>query len=52
MHRKYSLITYEAILMPICQEIGRQAPIRSRWQSSAPHGSENDPLTAPIWPSR
>ena len=29
MHAKYSPEAYEAIIMPVLQEIGRQAPIRS-----------------------
>jgi hypothetical protein len=30
LRQKYSAAAYEAIIMPICQEIGRQAPIPSR----------------------
>jgi hypothetical protein len=28
LQHKYSPAAYDAILMPICQEIGRQAPVR------------------------
>jgi hypothetical protein len=52
IRRKYSPTAYEAIIDPILQEIGRRAPIRSNWRSSMPHGSEDDPLTAPTWPPR
>lgn len=44
MHEKYSPAAYEAIIMPVLQEIGRQAPIRSsrpQW-----HPGDSDPLTA------
>lgn len=44
--QKYSLTAYEAMIMPICHEIERQAPIRSRRQSTARAGSDDDPLTA------
>jgi hypothetical protein len=30
IHKKYSPTAYEAVIMPILQEIGRQKPIRSR----------------------
>jgi hypothetical protein len=49
IHQKYSPTAYEAMIMPICQEIGRQAPIRSR-RRPPQHGSGDDPLTARIWP--
>jgi len=45
--RKYSPAAFEAIIMPVLQEIGRQAPIRSR---GYPRVSQDDPLTAPTWP--
>lgn len=51
LHQKYSPTAYDAILMPILQEIGRQAPIRSSWQPTVQPGSEDDPLTAKTWPS-
>jgi hypothetical protein len=47
MQQKYSPAEYEAIIMPICQEVGRQAPIRSSrptWQPG------EDPLTAGTHP--
>jgi hypothetical protein len=47
IHRKYGPTAHEAILMPILQEIGRQAPIRSR---GYPRTSDADPLTAATWP--
>lgn len=50
--RKYSPAAYESVIMPICEEIGRQAPIRSTWRSSMPAGSADDPLTAATWPPR
>jgi hypothetical protein len=52
LHAKYSPAACEAIIMPICQEIGRQAPIRPRRRAAAPPGSADDPLTAPVWPPR
>jgi hypothetical protein len=51
LHAKYSPTAYEAIIMPILTEIGRQAPIRSRgWP--APVDPEADPLRASTWPPR
>jgi hypothetical protein len=29
MHRKYGPVAFEAIVMPVLQEVGRRAPIRS-----------------------
>jgi len=52
LHRKYSPAAYEAIIMPICQEIGRQAPVPPRRPPAPPPGSADDPLTAPVWPPR
>lgn len=52
LHRKYSPAAYEAIIMPICQEIGRQAPVPPRQSPAPPPGSADDPLTAPVWPPR
>ena len=49
MRQKYSQAAFEVIVMPICKEIGRQAPIRSsrpRWQPGEPG---EDPLTAGTW---
>jgi hypothetical protein len=45
MHQKYGPAAFEAIVMPVLQEIGRRAPIRSTrttWQPG------EDPLTAGI----
>lgn len=52
MRHKYGATAFEAIIMPICQEIGRQAPVGPRRRPSPPPGSEDDPLTAPTWPPR
>jgi hypothetical protein len=41
MRQKYGPAEYEAIIMPICTEIGRQAPIRSARSSWQPG---EDPL--------
>ena len=49
VHQRYSPAAWEAIITPILQEIGRQAPIRSRRQ---PPAREDDPLTAATWPPR
>jgi hypothetical protein len=51
LRQKYSPTAFEAMIMPICEEIGRRAPIRSRRQPP-PYGSQDDPLTAPSWPRR
>ncbi|HMD91890.1 MAG TPA: hypothetical protein VKG80_04530 [Trebonia sp.] len=50
LHKKYSPEAYEAIIRPILKEIDRQAPVRPR-ERPAPD-PEDDPLTAPAWPSR
>jgi len=45
MRRKYGSAGFDAIVMPVLQEIGRRKPIRSSrpaWQPG------EDPLTAPI----
>src|SRR5215469_7448922 len=44
MNQKYSPVAFEVIIMPVLQEIGRRAPIRS----SRPtwHPGDGDPLTA------
>ncbi len=49
LRRKYGPVAFEAMTMPILQEIGRRAPIRSRRPTVVP-GSEDDPLTAATWP--
>jgi hypothetical protein len=30
IRQKYSQVAFDAMIMPICREIGRQAPVRSR----------------------
>ncbi|HEY2507191.1 MAG TPA: hypothetical protein VGI58_11785 [Streptosporangiaceae bacterium] len=47
MHQKYGPVAHEAIIMPICREIGRQRPIPSRRRPPG-YTPEPDPLTAPI----
>ena len=51
LHARYSPVAYEAIIMPILAEIGRQKPVRPRRR---PDGDdpESDPLRASVWPSR
>jgi len=49
LHAKYSPTAYEAIIMPILAEIGRQAPVNSS-RYSRPVDPETDPLLAPTWP--
>ena len=44
LHRKYSQTAFDAIIMPICAEIGRQAPVPPR---RGPEPGYVDPLTAP-----
>ena len=51
LHAKYSPTAYEAIIMPILAEIGRQKPIRSSGHSR-PADPETDPLRASTWPPR
>jgi hypothetical protein len=51
IHAKYSPTAYEAMIAPILQEIGRQAPVRSRGHC-APADPEDDPLRASAWPPR
>ena len=45
MHRKYSPVAYDAILMPIFTEIDRQKPVPPR-QRPVPSDARPDPLTA------
>jgi hypothetical protein len=52
LHGTYGPAAFEAIIMPICQEIGRQAPVPPRRQPAPPPGSADDPLTASLWPPR
>jgi len=51
LHASYSPVAYEAIIMPILAEIGRQKPVRPRRR---PDGDdpEADPLRASVWPPR
>ena len=51
LHARYSPVAYEAIIMPILAEIGRQKPVRPRRR---PDGDdpEADPLRASVWPGR
>ncbi|HEU5417336.1 MAG TPA: hypothetical protein VFV41_06560 [Streptosporangiaceae bacterium] len=49
LRSKYSPVAYEALIMPILQEIGESKPIMSGRRPPEP-GSPDDPLTAPIWP--
>jgi hypothetical protein len=44
LRRKYSETAFEAIVFPICREIDRQKPVRSRGRPAGP-----DPLTGPGW---
>jgi cadmium resistance protein CadD (predicted permease) len=46
--QKYSLTACQAMLMPICREIGRQAPIPPRRRRPGQQDSA-DPLTASTW---
>jgi hypothetical protein len=46
LHRKYSAMAYDAILMPICREVDRLKPVPPRRR---PRGEQRvDPLTAPL----
>jgi hypothetical protein len=51
LRTKYSQVAYEALIMPILQEIGERKPILSSRRPPEP-GSPGDPLTAPVWSSR
>jgi hypothetical protein len=44
LRHKYSAVACEAVLMPICAEIGRQKPARPR-RRPVPSDSSPDPLT-------
>jgi hypothetical protein len=46
IHRKYSSVAYDAMLMPICRAIDRQKPVPPRRRPAG--GEPFDPLTAPI----
>ncbi len=51
LHATYSPVAYEAIIMPVLAEIGRQKPARPR---PRPGGDDPaaDPLRASVWPPR
>jgi len=51
LHARYSPVAYEAIIMPILTEIGRQKPVppRRRPDDDDPGA---DPLRASVWPAR
>src|ERR1700741_4352763 len=49
LHAKYSPTAYEAIVLPILAELGRQKPVRSRGRSQ-PVAPKTDPLRASTWP--
>lgn len=51
LHAKYSPTAFEAIIMPILAELGRQKPIGPRAHGQ-PADPENDPLRASTWPPR
>jgi hypothetical protein len=48
MHAKYDPATFDAIIGPVLNEIGRSKPLRSDRHPPEP-GSVADPLTAPDW---
>ena len=50
LNAKYNPVAYEAIIMPILTEIGRQAPVRPRRHAEV--DPETDPLLASTWPPR
>jgi hypothetical protein len=50
MGRKYDPAAYNAIIMPVLNEIGRGKPIRLDRRPPTPD-SDNDPLTSPIRPA-
>ncbi len=45
MRQKYGPVGFEAIIMPVLQEIGRRKPVHSTWSTWQPG---EDPLTAGI----
>ena len=47
MRHKYGPVAFDAMITPILQEIGQQAPVPPRRRP----GPEDDPLTAATWPS-
>jgi hypothetical protein len=47
LHQKYSAAAYDAMLMPILEEIGRHKPVPPR-RRPVPSDSSPDPLTADI----
>ena len=51
LNAKYSPVAFEAIMMPILDELGRQKPVNSR-AYARPADPEADPLRASSWPPR
>jgi hypothetical protein len=49
LRRKYSPTAFDAVIMPILSEIGRQAPVPPR-QRPPGQDAGPDPLTAAVWP--
>jgi hypothetical protein len=47
LHQKYSAAAYDAMIMPILEEIGRRKPVPPR-RRPMPSDSSPDPLTADI----
>jgi hypothetical protein len=47
LQQRYSAAAYDAMLMPICEEIGRQKPVPAR-RRPVPSDSTPDPRTADI----
>ena len=61
LHASHSPVAFEAIIMPILAEIGRQKPVPPRRQAAAgdakpdgavPDDAGADPLRASAWPAR
>jgi hypothetical protein len=56
LHARYSPVAYEAIIMPILAEIGRQKPVPPRRRTgdddAEPGDIGSDPLRASSWPPR
>jgi hypothetical protein len=53
IHAKYSPVAYQAIIMPILDEIGRRTPVPPRQRAAGyAYDPESDPLRAGVWPPR
>ncbi|HTR94710.1 MAG TPA: hypothetical protein VMI73_23520 [Trebonia sp.] len=53
IHAKYSPVAYQAIIMPILDEIGRREPVPPRLRPTGyTDDPESDPLRASVWPPR